>query len=217
MKKENILFARRLTAFLIGTVLALGGVALVIQARLGASPSSSLPNAISIASGIPLSRVILMVYAVEIAAQFVLRGKERQWRDLLQIPVALFQSFLLDRFQTLGLFSYDLLWQRVLLMAVGVLFIGVGVFLAVNMRMIPAPPEGLLDALSRRTGINMGLMKNIQDGVTVGSAILVDLIFTGRIAAVGVGTLCSMLMAGRVVALCSKLFLKKLLAFTGME
>ena len=109
MKKENILFARRLTAFLIGTVLALGGVALVIQARLGASPSSSLPNAISIASGIPLSRVILMVYAVEIAAQFVLRGKERQWRDLLQIPVALFQSFLLDRFQTLGLFSYDLL------------------------------------------------------------------------------------------------------------
>ena len=217
MKKERSFFGRRLTAFLIGTVLALGGVALVIQARLGASPSSSLPNAIAIASGIPLSRIILLVYSAEIAAQFVLRGRERQWRDLLQIPVALFQSFLLDRFQTLGLFSYELLWQRILLMLTGVLFIGIGVFLSVNMRLIPAPPEGLLDALSRRTGFSMGLMKNIQDGVTVGAAILVDLVFSHRIAAVGVGTVCSMLLAGRVVALCSKLFLKRLLAFTGMK
>lgn len=217
MKKEKTLFGRRVAAFLAGTVLATMGVALVIQARLGASPSSSLPNAIAIASGIPLARVVLIVYSLEIAAQFVLRGKERQWRDLLQIPVALFQSFLLDRFQTLGLFSYELMWQRVLLMLTGVLFIGTGVFLSVNMRLIPAPPEGLLDALSRRTGINMGLMKNIQDGVTVGSAVLVDLLFTGRISAVGAGTVCCMLLSGRVVALCSRLFLKKLLAFTGME
>ena len=217
MKKEKELFLRRLAVYLIGMVVLNIGVVLVIQSRLGSSASPSLPYAISLASGIPLSRLVLVVYCVEIAAQFVLRGKQRQWRDLLQLPVAMLLSVILDWIQTFGLFVYDLLWQRFLLMLVGIVLVGAGISVTVNMRLAPAPPEGLLDALSFRTGINMGLMKNIQDGVTVGAAIIIDLVFSGHLAAVGIGTVCCMLLVGRVVALCNRLFIKKLLVFTGME
>jgi len=215
LKSEKKQWAWRLGIYFVGMVILYSGVSMAVQAQLGVSSSLSLPYSIAMASGIDLSVMVIIVYGLEVAAQFVIR-KKRQVRDLLQIPIALFLSLVLDRFEALGLFRYELLWQRALLMLISNIFIGIGVFMMVTMRLIPGPPEGLLDSLAQRTGLDLGLMKNIQDGFMVGSAIVIDLVFRRCVDTVGIGTVCSMILVGRVVALCNKLFLKKVLALTGL-
>ena len=80
-----------------------------------------------------------------------------------------------------------------------------GAALSLDMRLIANPGDGLVQAVSDRTGIDLGLSKNIVDITCVTLTCILSMTVSHRILGVGIGTLIAMLGIWRVIALVNKL------------
>lgn len=78
------------------------------------------------------------------------------------------------------------------------------------MRLIANPGDGLVQAVSDRTGIDLGLSKNIVDITCVTLTCILSMTVSHRILGVGIGTLIAMIGIGRVMAFVNRLFGEKL-------
>ena len=79
-----------------------------------------------------------------------------------------------------------------------------------TMLLIANPGDGLVQAVSDRAGIDLGLSKNIVDITCVTFTCVLSMIKTHRILGVGIGTLIAMIGLGRVIAFVNKLFGERL-------
>ena len=89
-----------------------------------------------------------------------------------------------------------------------------GAALSLDMRLIANPGDGLVQAVSDRTGIDLGLSKNIVDITCVSFTCILSMAAAHRILGVGFGTVIAMLGIGRVIALINKLFGERLREIT---
>ena len=85
-----------------------------------------------------------------------------------------------------------------------------GAALSLDMRLIANPGDGLVQAVSDRTGIDLGLSKNIVDITCVTLTCILSMTVSHRILGVGIGTLIAMIGIGRVIAFVNRLFGEKL-------
>ena len=208
----------RWSVYLLGLFSLAFGISLSIKANLGTSPISSVAYCISSIWGLNLGVMNFLVYASFVAAQFILRGKNCRIYDLLQLVVSVVFSWAMDKL--VGIIPYDStthgLWGNLLLMLVAIVFIGIGVSCSLNMRLVPNPGEGIVQALSEKTGWSQGLTKNVFDIGCACVTTAISLIFGGKLIGVGVGTVAAMLGVGRVVALFNHLVMKKLRGAAGV-
>ena len=100
---------------------------------------------------------------------------------------------------------------RIAVLLISVVLVGTGAALTLDMRLIANPGDGLVQAVSDRTGIELGLTKNIVDITCVTVTCILTLTAAHRIIGVGLGTLAAMLGIGRVIAIINKLFGKRLI------
>ena len=212
---KNIL---RWSVYLLGLLSLAFGISLSIKANLGISPISSVAYCIATIGDYNLGVMNFIVYASFVVFQFVLRGKNYRLYDLLQLAVSLVFSWVMDKL--VGVIPYDsaahTLWGNLGLMLVAIVFVGIGVSCSLNMRLIPNPGEGIVQALSERTGWSQGLTKNIFDIVCACVTTAIGLIFGGRLIGVGIGTVAAMLGVGRVVAVFNYFVMKKLRVAAGV-
>ena len=206
----------RITLYAIGITILSFGVSLCAKAGYGISGVTSLPYGISNAFHLNFSRTVLVTYIIMVGLQFVVRGKNRQWRDLFQIPFSVVFSSFLEWFESLLTFPLDFLWQKLILLVIALLCMGIGVSLTVNPNFVPNPPDGLTQALSVRFHISMGLTKNLMDFTCVGLTVLIDLLFIGRLFSVGFGTVCCMIFIGRIIAVFDHFCKAKMLEMMGL-
>lgn len=198
-------------------ILALG-VTFSTKAGLGISPITAVPYSIANAFPvIPFSVSVFLVYAVMLAVQFAVKGKRREWRDLLQIPFSFVLSAFMEWFGALFDLRFESLWQNLLLLALATVCIGAGAAMMVAMHMVPNPPDGVIYAVHLVTGRDMGLLKNLLDLLCVAIAAAVDLVFTGRLTSVGLGTVVVMVLTGRVVYVFNRLFRRRLIRLAGLD
>ena len=94
---------------------------------------------------------------------------------------------------------------RIAVLLISVILVGTGAALSLDMRLIANPGDGLVQAVSDRTGIDLGLSKNIVDITCVTLTCILSMTVSHRILGVGIGTLIAMLGIGRVIALVNKL------------
>ena len=86
-------------------------------------------------------------------------------------------------------------------LALAIVLTGVGVALTVNMRLVPNPGDGIVQAVAQRMGRDQGFAKNVFDLGCVAATVCLGLLLTGRIVGIGLGTLLAMVGVGRVIAL----------------
>lgn len=216
MKHETI---NRWIIYLCGMFILTFGLYLNARCGLGTSALLGVAYVCAEAWGISFGDASLVVYMLYILGQFLVRGKNRQWRDLLQLPVGVIisQTFnLLDRMLPYESFQNSL-WTKLLVLLGAILCNGVGASLSVNMRLVPTPGDGIVQALSDVTGKEQGLMKNIFDVCSVTTTVVLSFVLLGRLDGVGIGTLAAMLLVGRVISLMNHLFREKMLRCAGME
>lgn len=213
-KKEWII---RFFIYAVGLMTLAVGVTFSTKAGLGISPITAVPYSIANAFPVPFSVSVFLVYAVMLILQFAIKGKRREWRDLLQIPFSFVFSAFLEWFGTLFDLRFETLWENLLLLAVATVCIGVGAAIMVAMHMVPNPPDGVIYAVFLVTGKDMGLLKNLLDLLCVAIAAAVDLIFTDRLSSVGLGTVVVMVLTGRVVYVFNRLFRRRLRRLAGLE
>ena len=217
MQLKNKRYLWRGGIYLVGLILLSMGITLSTKTGLGVSTITSVPYAISHAFDLNFSVMVFLVYSALVVIQFIIKGKNRQWRDLLQVPVSIVFSAFLEWFGTLVPLRFSHLWQNLIMMAFAIVFTGVGISVMVNMEIVPNPPDGLTQAMSMAMKKDMGFAKNVLDLCCVAVALTVDLLFNGKLISVGIGTVMSMIFVGRVIAVFGRRYREPMRKMAGFE
>ena len=97
-----------------------------------------------------------------------------------------------------------------------VVLTGVGAAMSLNMRIIPNPGDGIVQAIADCAGWQVGFTKNCFDLLNISFTIGVSLLFAGRPVGIGLGTVIAVIGVGRVIAVFNRLTQEKMLYLAGM-
>lgn len=129
--------------------------------------------------------------------------------DVLQLPLSYFFTVLLNVLSAC-IPAAETMVLRIIVLLISVILVGTGAALSLDMRLIANPGDGLVQAVSDRTGIDLGLSKNIVDITCVTLTCILSMTVSHRILGVGIGTLIAMIGIGRVIAFVNRLFGERL-------
>lgn len=200
-------------------ILALG-ITLNTKTGLGVSPIISVPYSISTIWNLNFGNMTLVVYLLFVLVELMLHvwhgkgkqnGKRLRWlllSDLLQFPLSLVFTRFLNLF---GIWIPDLAATyaghfagsfvgRFLFLLLAIVLTGIGAAMSLNMRLVPNPGDGIVQAIADVWGKSVGFTKNCFDLLNICITITVGLLFHGSIVGIGVGTVAAVLGVGRAIA-----------------
>lgn len=116
-----------------------------------------------------------------------------------------------------GLSFGDMTFALYAVLAAGIILTGIGAAMSLDMRLIPNPGDGIVQALADCFIKPVGLTKNLFDLFCIGVTAAISLIFAHRLIGIGFGTVAAMLGVGRVIALFNRLFLDRMATAAGIK
>lgn len=203
--------------YLMGMVILAFGITLNTKTGLGVSPIISIAYCVSEILDWNFGNTTMGLYCVFVVVQLIIRKGKDRLGVLLQIPVALIVSQLLNLFDYLIKFQLDNFWLNLLILIVAVLLTGLGVVMSVSMRLVPNPGDGIVQTISDRTGKSLGLTKNLFDIGCIVLSVTLGLICRGKLIGIGLGTIVAMVGVGRAVALFHVILWKPMMQLSGLE
>lgn len=203
---------RRGVMYCIGLLILALGIILNTKTGLGVSPIISIPYCISNVFKINLGNATLCIYILCVIGQMALRGKRFRAFDLLQIPMSVIFSRVINIFNNMITINSNSMVLKLLLLAAAIVLTGIGAAISVEMNLIPNAADGFTQAVGERIGKGLGFAKNIVDVSCVIITVALGLLFAGKVEGIGLGTLAAVLGVGRSIALFNMLFKQKMLA-----
>lgn len=198
----NKRIAKRYLLFLAGLLLNGFGVAFITKAALGTTPIASIPYTLSlIIPALSLGNFTIIVSMILIVLQvIILRKKARPLDIILQVPISFLFGYVID-FSMLLLhgFSPDSYPAKFLSMLIGCVIIAFGAYFEVVADVTMLPADGFARAISKVSGKNFGTIKMITDSSQAVIALILGLIFLGKLAGVREGTIIGALLIGNIV------------------
>ena len=94
---------------------------------------------------------------------------------------------------------------------------GIGAAMSLDMRLIPNPGDGIVQAISDFIHKSVGFTKNCFDILNVAITVMISLVFIGHFYGIGIGTVLAMICVGRFIALFNYLAKAKITALAGVE
>lgn len=225
-------------AYLLGLGILALGITMNTKAGLGVFPIISVSFSTSTLWGWDFGNTTLALYSafvlVEMAlhASLIRRGRAPGGRgtsllvlDALQFPLSLVFTRFLNGFSAAlpdlatdcaGTF-WGTLPGQLLFLCLAILCTGVGAALSLNMRLIPNPGDGIVQALADFSGKSVGFSKNCFDLCNVALTAAIGLLAAGQLVGIGLGTVLSMIGVGRVIALFNHFCFQKTTALAGLQ
>lgn len=216
----------RIIIYLIGLCVLALGLTLSTKADLGVSPIIAVSFGVSQLTGARFGDTTFVLYAAFVLIEIVLHilpGKRCPEDRKKAVLVDISQFFLSYVFtMILNVLSAwipaaESIAARVAVLLVSIVLVGTGAAVTLDMRLIANPGDGLVQAISDRTGISLGLTKNLVDITCVTITCILTMAIAHHIIGVGIGTVAAMLGIGRVIALVNNTFGKALIRMAGME
>ena len=201
----------------LGMALLALGITLNTKTGLGVSPIISVAYSVSQIFSLNFGDMTFLLYTLFVFVQLVLRDRSEWIATLLQIVVSLIFSRLLNLFDALIPYSdaEHSLAANAVLLAAAIFLTGLGIAMTVNMRLVPNPGDGIVQAIAEKIGRSQGDTKNIFDIGCVCTTVAVGLCLVGEVIGIGVGTVAAMIGVGRAVALANHFLKDKMLAAAG--
>ena len=182
--------------YLIGNIVLASGLSLNTKAGLGVIPIISTAYIFSDISGFSFGDTTFVLYCTFVAAQLCMI---KDWKVLLQIPFSIVFTRFGNLFSTLFTIQPSTLSSQLITLSAAILLTGIGVALTVNMRIVPNPGDGIVNAIGPVIGKDMGFSKNLFDSFCVIIKLVIGL-FTSRLFyGIGPGTVIAVLATGRVI------------------
>lgn len=206
----------RFAMYCIGLIILALGIVLNTKTGYGVSPIISIPYSISQIWNLNLGNTTLCFYIIYVIGQILVLGKKYKIYQLLQIPMSVIFSRLLNVFNDVIHIDWNSPISNILLLIVAVILTGIGAAMSVDVKIVPNAADGFVQAIGERTEKDFGFIKNIFDASCVVITILIGFVFSGKIVGIGLGTLVTALGVGRVIALFNKLFKDKLAMHSGI-
>lgn len=230
MKKSSVY---RIIFYVTGLLILALGIILNTKSGLGVSPIISVSYSISTILDMNFGNITFVLYTVFVMIELILHtvrnrkeGKilESEARrslplvlgmDILQLPLSLVFTRFMNLFSA-GIPAPTGLASQFLVLAGGIICTGIGAAMSLNMRIIPNPGDGIVQAISDCIHKPVGFTKNCFDLLNICITISVGLIFAHKLIGVGIGTVVAVLGVGRVIALFNHLFMKKMTETAGV-
>lgn len=203
------------TVYAAGLLILAMGIILNTKTGLGVSPIVSVPYVVAQIMGWNFGDATLVFYALLAVAEYLLKGGRFRAYDLLQIPLSVVFTRVMNLFSACLPDAQGPL-PRALCLIAAIVCTGVGAAMTLDMRLVPNPGDGIVQAISDRVGRPLGLCKNLFDLSSIALSLALGLLFEGRVVGIGLGTLAAMLGVGRVMALFQRLLERRLTAAAGL-
>lgn len=224
MKKQKIL---RGIFYVLGLLTLALGIILNTKSGLGVSPIISVSYSISTILNVNFGNMTFVLYTVfviiEIVIHTALKNKQKKellvalLKDFLQLPLSLVFTRFMNLFSAwIPAPSHGIVSQLLVLIA-GIICTGIGAAISLDMRIIPNPGDGIVQAIADCIHKPVGFTKNCFDLLNICISISVGLIFAHKLIGIGVGTVLSVIGVGRVIALFNHIFMDKMTKLTGIE
>ena len=201
MKKQCWFF--RIFFYILSLLILALGLTLNTKTGLGVSPIISVSYSISQIFHLNFGNTTLVWYTVFVIAQLIIRGKNRRWYDLLQIPLSIVFTRFLNLFEKCIPWETDSFAANMALLIVAIICTGVGAAMSVNMRLIPNP--------------DMGFAKNMFDLLNICMTFVIGIISGHFLLGIGVGTVFAVIGVGRAVAAFNYLCKEKMNILSGLS
>jgi uncharacterized membrane protein YczE len=199
---------KRIFIYCVGLFIMAVGVTFSVKSNLGVSPVNAIPYVVSLISGLDQGLCVSVIFCSYIILQVFILKRDFKLQNLLQIICASLFGYFVSFSNMLFYFepseNYII---RLIYMLVSIVFIGVGVYLYLEARLIPLPAEGVMMALKEKTVFEFHNIKMGFDVATVILAVIISYIFLENISGVREGTIIAAILVGKVVGIISK-FLK---------
>ena len=144
--------------------------------------------------------------------------------DALQFPLSLIFTRVLNLFSSwipdlqrayAGAFPGSLA-GRLLFLCLAIALTGVGAAASLNMRLVPNPGDGIVQAIADTVGKGVGFTKNCFDVCNISVTLAISFAFAGRLTGVGVGTVVAVVGVGRVIAAFNHIFGQRMTRLAGL-
>jgi len=203
-RKKTWAMGQRIGLYLLGVAVLAFGITLNTKTNLGVSPIISVAYCAADISGISLGTTTFLWYMLMIAAQLLLLGKDFKPWQFLQVGASFLTSWFIGIFETV-LPAAENMVMRFVLLGGAIVITSLGILLTVGMEIVPNPADGFAHTLARKMGQDLGFGKNLFDFACILISVTVGLAAGGRLIGIGVGTVCTMFLTGRVVAVMNRL------------
>lgn len=226
MKKELLI---RWSIYLLGMLILAVGLSLNTQVMLGVSPILSTAFTIYSLTNLNFGDATLIIYSIFVLVEVIIHMILRRYRtipvDILQIPFSIIFTRFLNIFKAIiPDFSVDFagsflgsIGGRLIFLGIAIILTGIGATLSLNMRIIPNPGDGIVQAIADLIGKSVGFTKNCVDFCCVILSVGTGFFLAGKVYGIGIGTLLAMLFVGRVIALINHFFKVSMLKASGLE
>lgn len=191
---------RQLLSFSLGTTLNAVGISLITKAYLGTSPISSLPFVLSLGLKPSFGTFTFLFNMLFIAGQILLLRRKFQPVQLLQVPVTIVFSLLIDLF--MHLFRHikpkNYVFSLILLFC-GCCVMAFGITLSIRAKFIMTPADAFVRALSEFLDEPFGNIKVRFDMLLMFLAVICSFQLFGKFRGVREGTLMSSFLVGNLI------------------
>lgn len=217
MNTSHSYTAARWGLYIAGMLSLALGLILNTKSGLGASAIVSVAYTISEGTGLNFANMTLLLYSAFVVAEFVIKGRNRNWLDLLQLPLSLVFTRFMNLFKNLIPYENGYLPTDLLMLVAAIVFTGIGAAMTVDMRLVPNPGDGIVSAIAVRIGKELGLTKNLFDIGCVSTSVIIGFLMGNPLLGIGLGTIISMFGVGRVIAIFNRLCKATLLRIAGLD
>ncbi len=185
------------------------GLTLNTKANLGVSPIILVPYSISQITGLNFGDLTFVVYAKFVVVQIIihirLKNHKRIVSDILQLPLSLIFTRLLNIFSTYIPTAQNL-GIRFIVLTLAIICTGVGAAMSLSMQLVPNPGDGIVQSLAEGFNKSVGLTKNLFDCFNLCITLCISIFIAHQIVGVGIGTVIAVFGVGRVIALFHHIF-----------
>ncbi len=198
--------AKRYATCLVGLFVMAFGITLMVDTGLGVSPISSVPYVLNQQfSFISLGMFTFLWNVVLILGQILILRKEFKPLELLQLPLSFLFGWFVDICKWLlsGMVLSEY-WMSLIVLLAGCLVLALGACLTVLSQTVMNSGEAFVNAVSRKTGKVFGNIKVVFDVSLVAIAVILSLVFFGRIEGVREGTVIAALVSGFIIRALSR-------------
>lgn len=203
----------RILVYVVGMFILALGLTLNTKANLGVSPIISVPYSISQITGFNFGDLTFVVYAMFVVVQIIihirLKNHKRIASDILQLPLSLIFTRLLNIF-TVHIPTSQNLGIRFIILTFAIICTGIGAAMSLSMQIVPNPGDGIVQALAERFYKSVGITKNLFDCLNLSITLCISLFIAHQIVGVGIGTVIAVVGVGRVIALFNHIFESKI-------
>lgn len=146
--------------------------------------------------------------------------------DILQFPLSLIFTRFLNIFSGMipdlwttypGFFCPEVFPEGSSFLIIAIILTGVGAAMSLNMRIIPNPGDGIVQAISDFIHKSVGFTKNCFDLFNICLTISVGLIFAHHLVGIGIGTVLAVIGVGRAIAAFNHFFKQPMAVLSGMN